>query len=331
MSQLPPLPPFATPLGYSDPRARPGILTAVGIISLVIGCLGVVINCAGLLQAIMFRSMGAIAVATSNTPAATAPALINPNALSPAKQQIVLSTMTEVGQLSPARARMLDQLLSQTGTQLFPFDESRVTPQSVRTVMSESGRLPDTDGQAGSNYFVLSTGRIELSDEQASFRPTRGERISVSITESAQGGTPPTVTPATVPVAIPPAFTGMGGVAVYMGIDAVIGIALAVFLLVCGVFVLRDLPRGRSWHIAWAWLKLPLAVLGGIISWMQSTMLLGSVGGIGSASQVNTQIVSIAMAIGTVVQVAIICAYPVAVLIVMRTQRVKEFYSGVLK
>jgi hypothetical protein len=325
MSLPPPeLPPFARTLEYAAPvERRPGILTAVAVMSIVIAALGVIMNCSGIFQAYAFSQLGPRITMAPAAPT-PAPALINPNALSPDKHQIVLITMTEIASLTPTRVKMLDLLLTQAGTELFPFDQSQITPQSVRGVISESGRARGDEGQSAKDYFVLSTGRIELSDDSAVFHQTRGESFSVSLrsTHHSTMIISPTTTPATLPVI--PLLAGMARFAIWTGLDAAVGLLTAVLLLIAGIMVLRDSPRGRRWHIVWAWIKLPLAVAGGIVYWLQMSAMMSS---ISAGNPLGNYI----WALSAAVQAAIFCAYPLGVLIVMHTRGVMAFYGAELK
>jgi hypothetical protein len=130
-------------------------------------------------------------------------------------------------------------------------------------------------------------------------------------------------TPATLPVA--PMFAGMARLAIFTGIEAALGLLLAVLLLVCGVLVLRDSPRGRRWHIIWACIKLPLALAGGFVYWLQMSAMMSSF-----PVRSNPFMMQYVWVLTGAVQAAFYCAYPLAVLIVMRTRRVTAFYGAEL-
>ena len=47
----------------------------------------------------------------------------------------------------------------------------------------------------------------------------------------------------------------------------VVGMGLALYLLVCGILVLRESPRGRRLHLIYAVLKIPVAIAGALAVW----------------------------------------------------------------
>lgn len=114
-------------------------------------------------------------------------------------------------------------------------------------------------------------------------------------------------------------------------LDAIGSVLLSIYLLVIGIMVLRQSRRGRKLHLIYAWLKLPLVVLG-VIGWVMlindfaaSMSQMAPPGSGPPATSAMAAGFMTVLGVGAVVSLA----YPVALLIVLRTRRVKEYYAGV--
>ena len=64
------------------------------------------------------------------------------------------------------------------------------------------------------------------------------------------------------PVSGQPISTRWAGLAM---LDSAVTGVLAIPLLIAGIILLRGRPFGRKMHLWWAWLKLPLALLGAMV------------------------------------------------------------------
>ena len=153
---------------------------------------------------------------------------------------------------------------------------------------------------------------------------------------------PPVVAPTTATTTAPTTTVAVAPAAGFVGVfpsldaataalaisDGVVGLALAVFLLVLGVFIFRDAPFGRRGHLTWACLKLPAAALTAWSSWavMRSMMAnFNAAMGPGTPGMAFADTMAVWQA---VFSAGIACIYPVAVLIVMRTRAVKAYYAA---
>ena len=114
------------------------------------------------------------------------------------------------------------------------------------------------------------------------------------------------------------------------GFATLVGTLLAVYLLVSGILVLRDSQRGRKLHLIYAWLKIPVTILGALAVWWLTTSLFESMMAQSGAAGVAA---SPAMSMGIGIQQAVMAVfgliYPVALLIVMQTRGVKDYYNAV--
>lgn len=103
-------------------------------------------------------------------------------------------------------------------------------------------------------------------------------------------------------------------------------LGLAIYLFVAGILTLRLSPSGGTLHRIYAWVKIPLT-LGTMAAWgwmwsaVFGNMFANSPVATGSA---DTGTVFAWIATGIAVMG---CAYPVALLIMLRTRAMREFYS----
>ena len=106
-------------------------------------------------------------------------------------------------------------------------------------------------------------------------------------------------------------------------VDAFLRVGLAALLITAGVFVLRDHRLGRTLHMTWAGAKIPAALFGGFAYWhMMSRMLAGPLATPGGPPP------NVFLLAGPAIQVGIACLYPIAVLIVLRTRGVRNYYAA---
>jgi hypothetical protein len=223
--------------------------------------------------------------APSTGPAATGPAAF---ALTPAEVQAVVqqAQSTSGNALSAAQISSLTAVLSAPGQQL-------ATPGAAQGAVISAYTQPDK-----TIVIVFSTGG--------------------SVTLGPQGGV--------VKVTAVPVFTGLSLNPVALGlmlVTSLLSMALAVYLLVCGILTLRQSPRGRRLHLVYAFVKIPLSVAAGIASaWVARDMVLG-MGGAGAG--VPTMRLSLFTG---VLPIVLGCAYPVGLLIALNVRSVREYYSA---
>ncbi|MDQ3440520.1 MAG: hypothetical protein M3478_09245 [Planctomycetota bacterium] len=105
---------------------------------------------------------------------------------------------------------------------------------------------------------------------------------------------------------------------------AVLGLALAIYLLVIGILMLRQHPRAGRLHKIYAAIKIPLAIAAGI-AWPMFWMSIGPAG----AGAGTTTTFTPALITACVITALVGCAYPIALLIAFRTRVAREYYSTV--
>jgi hypothetical protein len=224
--------------------------------------------------------------ATSAPAAATAPAV--PGALTPAEVQSLVhqaQTLSSNG-LNAAQVAALQGVLTPPGQQF-------VQPGSAQ------GAVASAYARQGSPAY------IQFADGS-------------SVTLSPQG-----VVTARSAAPVMPTFSFNPLNLGLMVATAVASLALAVFLLVCGIITLRQSPRARRWHLIYSFLKLPLAVLAGLSSaWVARDLMAGMAG----AGAPVTPTMGFSLFSG-IVPIVLGCAYPVALLIVLNLKQVKDYYA----
>lgn len=200
MSQLDPgsIPPAmpvpAEALPYSVPfqHARPGIITAIGVMCIVVACLSGIGSLGsgfyGFVFWVMSRataSMSATATTASTTTTTTTgsgasyswttnsgtSAVVNPSptatpALPAADASAVVIELSKTLSLDGPHLRELDNLMRSHGRQVFGVDQdASVGAATVRSDVTEHG----TDADKGSIYFTTAQGRVDIYGDRATF------------------------------------------------------------------------------------------------------------------------------------------------------------------
>ena len=109
-------------------------------------------------------------------------------------------------------------------------------------------------------------------------------------------------------------------------VDAFLRVALAVLLIVAGVFVLRDHRLGRRLHLLWAWLRIPLALVSGVVSWQMMQAMFRSMAAAPGTPFPPQSMTWVAVMSGGM-QVVLAWIYPIAVLIVLRTRTARTYHA----
>jgi hypothetical protein len=113
--------------------------------------------------------------------------------------------------------------------------------------------------------------------------------------------------------------------------DGIVGVLLAISLAVLGILTLVGSPRARGGHLVWAWLKLPAVVLTGAATAAATKAMFVGVAAMapaaGAGSAAATMGGKMALIQG-ILYALVTMIYPVAILIVMRTRGVREYYEA---
>jgi hypothetical protein len=365
MSYPPPLP--VSPLQYDHRmnEARPGIITAVGVMSIIIGCISGLMSLSTVFSTLMFFAMSKMPIPgpmTVTPPGAVtagsggsvtvggipATADDSADAMAEAQRRIVVDTLAGMSGLDEQRQKQLELLLSVSGQKVFPFGD-RITPQLIRSNVTERGTLPPSPGGgAGATYFLVGTGRLEVYDDHAVFRPDGSSAVvsattnpsaddssstsasssssSTSVTVVGRGGR--TRSSVTMTAGPPIRFNMSKPAMLATVIVAALNLCLAIYLLVIGIMVLRDALSGRKLHWIYVVLKIPLVIAGGIAGWFlwrsfgNSFMAAATPPGTPAPPMGNF------MALSAVFSSLFALAYPIALIFVMSSRTAKRYYSA---
>jgi hypothetical protein len=261
--------------------------------------------------------------------------------------------------LSDARQKHLDLLLSVAGKKVMPVASSpAITMQKIRANVTDVGILPSASGDGtGPNYFLVGTGRLECYDDHAVFRPD-GSTDVVSASASAAGtddgsGAGASATPqaagsrtrrrgaATAPFAVKTMTFRVNPLA---SVGTVLGelasAAMAIYLLVIGVIVLRDVRAGGKLHWWYVAIKIPLVIVTAVSWWIVWRDLTSSVAAFFAANPLPGMPPGAApggalSALGGVVAMwmtfaaLIALVYPVALAIALSSRTVRDYYGSV--
>jgi hypothetical protein len=106
-------------------------------------------------------------------------------------------------------------------------------------------------------------------------------------------------------------------------LDAVASGALAVYLLVIGILMLRQVRASRRLHQVYALLKIPLAIAMAV-GW---TWFITDVATSFARSAGSTPTPTTGIAIGMAFAAAVSCAYPIGLLIALQRRNVREYFD----
>ena len=105
-----------------------------------------------------------------------------------------------------------------------------------------------------------------------------------------------------------------------IGLNALASFALSIYLLISGIMVLRHSPRGATLHWIYVAIKIPLEILVSMaLWWFFSQMLSGNGAGARPLGALVT---------ASSVSVVLGCIYPIVLIFVLCSRRVREYYSA---
>jgi hypothetical protein len=184
-SRMPPL--AVRPLEYSTPMAgRPGIITAIGVISIVVASLSLM-NSLGCGAQMFVLTMMSRMTGGGPAPVATVAPLPRPFGMAEESRNLVVDTLAEIEPLAEMQRLHLDALLEEGGARMFAVPAEALTADLVRNNVSRSGERPGgADGPV--KFFVIGQGRMDISMSEATFVPTgSGMPVTASWTEAGGG------------------------------------------------------------------------------------------------------------------------------------------------
>ena len=370
MSELPPATPplpAAAPEATADaiPMAtvnyaavvrhdRPGILNAIGIISIIVAAFSALACFSFLSQSILFYSMSSRSPATLAPPApvsTVAPPAAAPAATSPATAPTDQSDPTTQPSAAPtAPATVVPPSSAVSTSTVIDSDGSSpppsykpLTPAQVSTVIARVRKLAGpgaTPAQLATISKMLRTPNQQLLDPAMSWSPVQTAvtlpdgGLMVMFSGSGMAGSgggmlqldsagAVTTLNAGNPAMVMGAFPGFRvsrSVALVVSGENVLSLLLDIYLFVIGILMLRDHHGARRAHLRYAVIKVVLAIVGGIaIGQLYSQMFTPTTSSSGMGS-------TIAMIEG-IVFAGMGLVYPVALLIAMNSGAVRRYYA----
>ena len=157
----------------------PGLVSAMGVCSIVVASIALLgggfTTVVSLLAYSMLTRVAALATVVPTT-APTVAELVDPDGFTSADRATVAQGLARLRPLSAGQASQLDELLAEAGKRVVntggPPD-----PAVVAAGVTASGQLTSlgpTTGESPS-FFLLATGRLELTDDRAVFFPEDGQ------------------------------------------------------------------------------------------------------------------------------------------------------------
>ncbi len=210
----PPIP--AQALAYPSPwaQARPGIITAIGVISIIVASISAVSSIGqafttfGLMAVSKATSAMARAQASStpvlaappgapsaptNSDGTATPEIVGPNGLGPEDRQVVEDVLTSAQPLDEARKAELDHYLARDGQSMFPTAGRSLTARQVKLSLSRNGATPDGGkDDPGHTYFVTGWGTLNIYDDKAIFTPRDRSQPAMTTSVAEDNATPTT-------------------------------------------------------------------------------------------------------------------------------------------
>jgi hypothetical protein len=301
MSSLPPRP--VQLLDYAFiPRSRPGLVTTIGVLSVIFGSLGILSHGCGTIYSTLFF----VAVVAVPSPAANpAPAGVSADDVEASRDDPATQPA-----MTAAKVDAIVSAIQQKAGR--PLNEQQIA--TIRSTLASSDQqLVDASSDAG--MFVSS---VQVQpDGTAQIQFGRGGLLVVG----PRGQTLMNYTgrnPFLGPLGGSPA-PFVAGIAM-----AAVNLGLAIYLLVIGILVLRDSPRGGWLHWVYVWLRIPTAIASGLaVAWMMGSLARGFAPGAAVPIPAATEVFN-RFAVGLAV---VGCLYPLALIFVLRTGSVRAYYS----
>ncbi|HEX4055551.1 MAG TPA: hypothetical protein VHX86_14900 [Tepidisphaeraceae bacterium] len=160
---------------YFTNVTRPGILTAVGVFSIIVASTALLVDLGslGFANAVSHFAVRRTPAATINSaPPPLTPAhaeYVAPNGLSASQRQIVIAGLSQVRPLSIARQKQVDGLLADAGQQVIGLSPDNLTTDRVVAYVTDVRNFPNASGGPPDDLFILGSGRLQVSDENAVF------------------------------------------------------------------------------------------------------------------------------------------------------------------
>ena len=309
----------ATTIEYAAiPHAgRPAVVTALGIVSIVVAGLGLLASLAtglswvsSIYMSTTFAGGGGGFAATVTTPAGT---------ITAADADVIVASLDAYQPMPTGDQTALAAALPKLELPLTPpadgnWTRAHVDPQITGASIYNFGGGTTRDYNTGGGSIDLNAGTVSATVWNGPNGMTSGTVAADGTVAAGAGPGGPFVENAFGPAWL--AWAGLAGEAV--------SVVLAGLLLAAGIVTLRGSARGRSLHRLWAWPKLAVGVasLAALIAWAAMSESYWMFQGPGGPGWTSLSAV-LPWAVPTVLGLA----YAVAVLIVLRTRAARAYYE----
>lgn len=173
----------------------------------------------------------------------------------------------------------------------------------------------------------------------ATTAPAAAGAVSMSIISTSGGATTMTTTTTTAggaaaaPVMMGNPFGNISPLAAILNIlTNALSLGLAIYLLVIGILTLRDSPRGGTLHWWYALLKIPLVIATTAVTlwlwWGIMRSMNVATPGAGAPPMEMMGVMGV-MSLMTIIPACLALAYPIGLILVLRSKSVRDYYSAV--
>lgn len=205
----PPVPVQALTYSPVGQTARPGIVTAIGVLCITIACLSAISSFIGGMYSVGFYLISRVSAQMTTMSASFAAASANANnttapsaspTLSGGDASVAVNTLDSMLSLDSPHLSELDRLMRHHGREVFGGDEDKpLTAADVRAAVVTSRRQR---GKAGVAQFSTAQGSVKILADRAEFTSADGsETVQTSArrnTDHVSRSTPPNGAPAQV-------------------------------------------------------------------------------------------------------------------------------------
>ena len=256
-------------------------------------------------HAVFFPADGSAALRTTApfVSADSSPAIPGTHSLTAGQQLAVLRRIKFLGASpNPAQSAAITQTLQNPGQQFVVPDpmmpDVSLQISSAASMSDGSLNLSAAHGNSFSNMVFAPSGQIT----QSSTSNFAGGRNAMGMMPHVNRSL---------------AIASLTGVLVNLG--------LAIFLLISGIFMLRQSPIAPKMHWIYVWMKIPMVLLTAAVGMSVSMQFFGSLPGGRSASQLPWVVM-----FTTAMPAVIAIAYPIALIFLLRSKPVREYFAAVV-
>jgi hypothetical protein len=181
------------PLGPGYPARRPGIISGIGVMSIIVASISILASLLTGCQSLMYQRIAMMSRTMNKPPMVVASGGAMPvqaaqatpqgnadvgksefttgvHGLTPDNRAVVAQVLSEKRPMGPQRLRQLDAFLADQGQTAFPTGGDALTPTGVKaSVTGDSEYAGGGDDDPGHTDFVTAWGTLKIYDSKTSF------------------------------------------------------------------------------------------------------------------------------------------------------------------